>query len=224
MHHGTESVLLCARCRGNAPDAGSLEAMKHRTERTFAAPIDAVWTMICDPDAQLAMFERMGYRDIELVEHRLEGDHLHLVTRRSITLDLPGFARRVLRPTNTMHSVDDWHLTTDRDDGGATGATGAIAMRIDGAPVAIDGTVTLTPEGDSTVYAITIDVDVRVPVVGRKIAAWALRDVERQFALQFEAADGWLGIDPDDPDLPDEADIPTDPNQEEVQRRDRRDR
>ncbi len=62
--------------------------MKHRTERTFAAPIDAVSAMLTDPDAQLAMFERMGYRDIELVEHRHDGDHFRIVTRRVITLEL----------------------------------------------------------------------------------------------------------------------------------------
>ncbi len=85
-----------------------------------------------------------------------------------------------------MHSVDEWTQDTDGR------ATGTMSMEIEGAPVSIDGTVTLTPDGDTTAYAVTIDVDVRVPLVGRKIAEWAMRDVDRQFGLQFEAADEWL--------------------------------
>ncbi len=160
--------------------------MSYRTERAFTAPIDAVWEMITDPDAQVTMLERMGYRDIEVVEHRLDGADFRIVTRRTLTLDLPGFARRVLRPTNTMDSTDEWHRGADGS------ATGSISMTIEGAPVAITGSASINPDGDSTCYAITIDIDVRVPVIGGKIARWAMRDVERQFTRQFEAVDEWL--------------------------------
>ncbi len=160
--------------------------MEHLVEHTFDAPIAMVWDMISDADAQVAMFEAMGYREVEVIDQRLDADTFRIVTRRVLDLELPGFARRVLHPSNTMHSTDVWERGADG------GATGVLSMKVDGAPVTISGNATIAPDGDSTSYSVAIGVDVRVPIVGRRIAQWAMRDVDRQFDQQFDVAQDWL--------------------------------
>ena len=160
--------------------------MEHKATHTFDAPIEKVWAMFTDPEAHLAKFASMGHRDIKLLESDLDGTNFTMKVERVVDVDLPGFARKVLKPTNTVISTDDWHANDDGTYGGSW------VLDTIGAPVDVKGTTELVPDGDTTVYTLTFDLKVNVPLIGGRIANWARGDAVKQVEAEFAAGDVWL--------------------------------
>lgn len=161
--------------------------MEFTGRHTFEAPINKVWEMFRDKDAHLAKFESMGHRDIEVTEHDVSEDRFRLVVSRTVTVELPGFARKVLQPTNTVVSTDVWE---DRGDGTYGGN---FTVETPGAPISSKGRTLLQPDGpDRTAYEVQVELTVKVPIIGGKIANWAKGDVSRQLTMEFDAGDTWL--------------------------------
>ena len=164
--------------------------MDVRGTHVFDAPIDRVWAMFHDPDSHVAKFEQMGHRNIEVVDHHGDDDRLVLTIRREVTVEVPGFARKVLRPTNTVTSVDDWRR---HDDGTCSGV---YTVDAPGVPIDVRGSTRLTPDGDRTTYEVEVTVSVNIPLIGGKISSWARGDVEQQLLDEFAAGDRWLAEHP----------------------------
>ena len=158
---------------------------------TYAAPVDAVLDMFADPDAVVARYEGMGHRDVEVLETSRTDDAVTVRTSRVVEVDLPGFARKVLSPTNTMVQTDEWSAAGDGS------WDGTVEVEVKGAPVKMSGTMRLEPDGDETTMQLTLSMSVKVPLVGGKIADWAGKnDVPRTMAAEFAAGDAWLADHP----------------------------
>lgn len=155
-------------------------------EHEFAAPVDAVWAMFHDPESHLSKFADMGHREIELLDADSTADGFHIVVRRVVEVDLPGFAKRVLKPTNTVTTTDDWQRQPDGS------CTGVQQVETEGAPVKINATTKLEPQGEHTHYAVTVHLEVKVPLIGGKLADWAKGRVQEQLDQEFAAGDRWL--------------------------------
>lgn len=158
-------------------------------EHEFDAPIDRVWAMFQDPRSHTAKFASMGHRDIEIVESTQTEDAFHLVVRRVVDVDLPGFAKRVMKPTNTVTTTDDWQR---HDDGTCTGAQ---QVSTQGAPVKIEATTRLDPRDGITLYTVSVHLEVKVPLIGGKLSDWAKGMVGTQLDQEFAAGDRWLAGD-----------------------------
>jgi hypothetical protein len=112
---------------------------------------------------------------------------LRVVSSRVVEVDLPSFAKRVLRPTNTMRQTDEW---SRRPDGSWLGT---FDVEVQGAPIHISGTMSLTPTTGGTVHDVTVRVEVKVPIVGGRIADWAGKgEVRRNVDGEFAFNDTWL--------------------------------
>lgn len=160
--------------------------MEFTATHTFDAPIEKVWAMFTDEASHVAKFEGMGHREVKVESSSFEDGTFRVRITRLVDLDLPGFAKKVLKPTNTVISDDEWN---DHGDGTYGGG---FTLDTVGAPVKIAGTTRLTPDGDATRYDLKLDVSVNVPLIGGKILSWAKGDVEKQMAEEFEAGDAWL--------------------------------
>lgn len=160
--------------------------MEHRETHTFDAPIEAVWAMFTDPASHVAKFTSMGHKGVEILETHGDDRSFDIKITREVTVDLPGFAKRVLKPTNTVITTDHWEANDDGTYGGGW------VIETVGAPVDIAGTTKLTPAGGQTRYDLTIDLKVNVPLVGGKIANWAKGDLLKQTEQEFAAGDTWL--------------------------------
>ncbi len=153
----------------------------------FNAPIDKVWGMFTDQASHVAKFTSMGHAKIEVQEHRVTDDSFFLQVSREVTVDLPSFAKRVLQPTNTVVSTDDWKAN---DDGSYTGTFSANAK---GVPVNLTGKTRIEPTADGdTLYKIIIDLQVNIPLIGGKITQFFKGDVEQQLVDEFACGDTWL--------------------------------
>ena len=154
---------------------------------TYAAPLDSVLDMFGDPDAVVARYEGMGHRAVEVLECTRTDDSLRVRTSRVVEVDLPGFARKVLSPTNTMVQTDEWTASGDGT------WDGTVAVDVQGAPVKMSGSMRLEPAGDGTTMHLTLSMSVKVPLVGGRIADWAGKnDVPATMAAEFAAGDAWL--------------------------------
>ena len=154
---------------------------------TYAAPIDAVLAMLADSEAAVAKYESMGHRDVEIIDCTMLAGTLHVESSRVVDVDIPGFARKVLKPTNTMHQNDEWH---EVGDGSWEGLFGVDVV---GAPIQLSGVRRLPPDDGTCTHDVTITMNVKVPLIGGKIADWAGKnDVKRTLDAEFAFGDTWL--------------------------------
>jgi hypothetical protein len=157
-----------------------------RTHRHDVTP-DGVIEMFADPDAVRARYEGMGHREVEILECARSASSLEVRSRRVVDVELPGFARKVLSPTNTMTQTDRW---VRRDDGGWDGT---FDVDVAGAPVEMSGSMSLRADGDCADYSVTIRMAVKVPLVGGKIADWVGKnEAASTLDAEFAAGDAWL--------------------------------
>jgi hypothetical protein len=160
--------------------------MKVTRTHEFAASIDRCWEMFHDPDSHVAKFTAMGHRDLEILECEADDDLLHLVIERMVDVDVPGFARKVIKPSNRLRSVDDWRRIDDQS------CAGTFVLETQGVPIDITGHTRLTAEGDRSRYEIDVELKVRVPLIGGRIADFSKGIIDQQLTDEFRLGDEWL--------------------------------
>ena len=155
--------------------------MEMSEETTYDATIAEVFEVETDEAEYLTRFEEGGDRDVEMLECRPDGDGWLMRNRRGITVDLPGFAQKALKPTNTIeHTVHFGPEVDGRQEGTFT-------IDVQGAPVRTDGTIVFEALGHGrTRHTARCDAPVTIPLIGGKIANWAKGDVSSQIRREFE--------------------------------------
>ena len=161
--------------------------MKMTMIHDFDHPIEDVWAMFSDPAAHIAKFEAMGHRDIEVIEEESTEDSLRMVIKRVTDLDVPSIAKKVLPSSPTVTTDDTWEDKGDGTYGGHFDVT------MDGVPQKTKGITSLTPNEDGTThYEVEIDVSIKVPLIGDRIAKASKGELEKQLNAEFAAGDAWL--------------------------------
>ena len=163
--------------------------MRIEGTHVYPVPVDAVMAMFRDETATVARYESMGHRDVKVVELDADDDTVRVVSTRVVDVDLPGFAKKALKPTNTMTQTDEWQR---QDDGSWSGTFG---VDVQGAPVRIDGTMQLVPEANGARHTVNLDLQVKIPLIGGKIADWvgkndAQRTLDAEFAFNAQRLGG----------------------------------
>jgi hypothetical protein len=153
----------------------------------FDATIESVWKMICDPTWREAMHADLGHREVVLESFETGNFEALIVVKAIVEADVPGFASRVLHPSNRARISESWRRSGD--DGSATGR---LEMAVDGVPARVSGEVSIQPTGRRCAYEAALDLDVRIPLIGRKLAEWMKGGLDDQLRAQFEFGDRWL--------------------------------
>ena len=161
--------------------------MKLTMSHTFDHPIDDCWAMFSDPASHVAKFEGMGHHGVTVLTEEKTDTSLHMVITREVDVDgIPGFAKKFVKPRNTVITDDTW-----RDNGdGSFG--GKFTLDTKGVPIDILGTTKLTASGGATDYEVGLEVKVSVPLVGKKLEGFGKGIIETQLELEFELGDKWL--------------------------------
>lgn len=147
---------------------------------TYPAGLAETWNLLTDRDVAIERYEAAGHTDIEIVEWGPEGDDFVMKTKRVVHLDLPGFARKVLKPANTMIQTERWGPPTD------DARESTFEVEVQGAPVKISGRSRVVGAGETTTHEVRGQLDVKVPIVGGKIAKWAGGDTQRELAAELD--------------------------------------
>src|SRR5690349_13665152 len=163
--------------------------MRIEGTHVYPVPVDAVMAMFRDETATVARYESMGHRDVKVGELDADDDTLRIVSTRVVDVDLPGFAKKALKPTNTMQQTDEW---TRQGDGSWSGT---FDVDVQGAPVHISGTMGLIPDGDGARHDVALDMQVKIPLIGGKVADWVgknegRRNLDAEFAFNDQRLAG----------------------------------
>jgi len=154
--------------------------MRMQVSHHFDADVDRVFALMSDPEFILRKYTDAGATEIQVdSDHRDEAPTV--VSRRKMTVDLPGFAKKVMQPTNTVIQTDDWQSAD-----GSGRRVCRYKVEVQGVPSRIDGTVTLTPDGDGTRQDVEADVKVSIPLLGGRLEKFAVDSGQK--ALADEAA------------------------------------
>jgi hypothetical protein len=133
-------------------------------ETTYSVTPDAAFERHIDEDFLRRKFEAQGATDIEVSSSR-SGDNVTLKIDRKASAEIPGFAKKFVSPTNTIHLTEEW-----RPEGG--GYVCDWHAEISPAPARLKGTRTLLPSGDGTADVTEGTIEVKVPLIGGKLADW----------------------------------------------------
>jgi hypothetical protein len=170
----------------NAPNPEE-QHMQISMTHTFDAPIDKVWAMFGDPASHVSKFEQMGHHDVRIVTEEQTDDSLRIVITREVDIEgIPGFAKKFIKPRNTVTSDDHWERT------GPTECAGKFSLDTKGVPMDIAGVTRATAAAERTDYEVTVDLKVSVPLIGGKLEGFAKGIVEKQLRQEFELGDAWL--------------------------------
>jgi len=147
----------------------------------YAAAPDAVLATATDADAVTAKFTALGAHDVEVVSRTDTADGVRIEVTRKQDVDVPGFAKKVLQPTNSIRLVEDWKRTAD-------GAAATWKAEISPARATLTGTRTLTASGTGTTERIEGTAKASVPLIGGKLAEFVATETAK--ALDDEQA--WI--------------------------------
>lgn len=142
--------------------------MKMRVTHHFDADVETIFALMSDPDFCMRKYADAGATDIQVDSDKRAGEPT-LVSRRKVTIDLPGFAKKVMQPTNTVQQTDEWAPVSDEGS-----RVCRYKVEVQGVPSRIDGTVTLTSEGNGTRQEVEAEVKVSIPLFGGKLEKFAV--------------------------------------------------
>lgn len=154
-------------------------AMKKLTKTlTYDAPAEAVAAMLDDPAFREAVLERQrvlrGSVDID-------GDVVRIEQVRSAD-GVPSFARSFVGDEIVIVQTETWTSPTDA----------GIEIAIPGKPAEAVGTLALVESGGTTTETITLDVTVRIPLVGGKVETMIADLVGYALDKEHEVGVEWL--------------------------------
>lgn len=148
-------------------------AVQFTVTHTYDHPAEEVFAALTDVDMVTAKYESIGQRDVTLVR-RDEGEDgsLTLATSRVVPLEVPGFAKKVLSPTQTVIQTDEWAAAD-----GSGERRGTFTVEAKGAPVKVQGTLHLAPNGTGAcTNTSVVDIECKIPLIGGKVADFVAKD------------------------------------------------
>lgn len=160
--------------------------MKFSASHRYERPWDEVTAMFLDPDGHVGRYALMGDRDIEILQVETGDDILDLKTVRTVEGEVPALAKRIIKATNTITTTDRW----ERVAGAFTGRSKVEASNVPGTATIA---ATIESDGDfACLYTIVLTLDMRVPLIGKRLAALLRPQVMEIVHAEFEAWDRWF--------------------------------
>jgi uncharacterized protein YndB with AHSA1/START domain len=151
--------------------------MQMRVTHHLNGDVDQVFALMTDPKFLERKFTAGGAKEVSVDHEELGDGRCRVTIRRHVTVDLPGFAKKFIQPTNSLLQTETWEPA-------GPGEPRSCRYRVDvqGVPSHIDGTVTLTPDGTGTRQDIEAKVKVSIPIVGGKLEKLAVDSGEKLLA------------------------------------------
>jgi hypothetical protein len=142
----------------------------------YAHDVDTVFRLITDPEALTKRCEALGERDVQ-VEVIEEPGVIKIRVAREVEQELPGFAKKLFKPTNVVVEREEWRTTGERKVGNGN-------LKIVGTGATMESTIALSPSSSGCVYEIDFQVTARAPLIRKKLEAFigetALESLRRQ--------------------------------------------
>lgn len=134
----------------------------------YAGPVEQVRLAFGNRQYWLARLADSGAADARLDTLTVADDgSVDVVTTQVLRADqLPGLVAQFHRGDLSIHREEHWGPIADGQ------AHGTVSGAVPGAPVSLDGTASLAPTDGGSRLAVTLSVEVRVPLVGGTIESF----------------------------------------------------
>jgi hypothetical protein len=153
----------------------------------YEATPDEVFAMLADEDFQNHKCAATG-----ALRHTLsinaQDDRTVIVSHRDMPADdFPPFVKTMVGDTLAVIETQDWGPP------GTDGVRhGRLTVEITGAPVALDGTLSLATGGQGCVETIEGDLKARIPLIGGKIEQAAAPAIQSAIRVESKIGTAWL--------------------------------
>ena len=149
---------------------------------SYPGTVDEVVAMYLTPDYLERRFGRFVVEGSQAVS--VEGERVSFAGTVRPEL-IPAAAARFVKPDLRIAFTEEW--TTNE-----AGATSRTSVTVDGAPVSVEATSTLTPTDAGSAREVSGNLSVRVPLLGGRIEKEAVARVGRLTANEQASAAQWL--------------------------------
>lgn len=150
-----------------APSRAHTAPVSFEETTTYSSTVDEVIAYLTDADRLVGRYEAMGDTNVEVLRCEPDGDDLVIELRRDVTIDLPGFAKKVLGETNTTIQREHWAPVAD--DGSRRAS---YEIEAQGTPVRTIGTFLVEPNGNGARHVVTGRMEVKVPLIGGRLGSF----------------------------------------------------
>ena len=171
----------------DAPARVTVPVVDFHVEYPYDAAADAVFAMFSNPEFILAKLDATLATECEVVECAETADGgFRIVTNRTVEADIPGFAKKVFKPTNALMQIEDWQAA-------ATGTRpGTWRIETKGVPVSTGGVTRLESTAAGAVQHIEGTIKVSVPLSGGRLERFVYDQAHRTLDIEHEFGRQWL--------------------------------
>jgi len=161
--------------------------MKISASLDYAATPHEVFAMLADEIFQTRKCVATGALS-HTVSVIANGRRTVIISSRDLpTADFPSFVQSLVGATLAITETQDW------GPAGRDGARqGVLTVDIAGAPIDLDGTLSLAPNGRGSVETVLGDLRARIPLIGGKVEKAAAPAIESAINAEREIGQSWL--------------------------------
>jgi Protein of unknown function (DUF2505) len=153
--------------------------MRMHLEQHYDADVETVFGLLTDAAYVTRMYLAIGGTDVAVDNSEQAHGACELVVKRTVTVDLPGFAKRVMQPSNTTVQTETWAAADDLGNRVCT-----YTVEVQGIPSRIAGNTTLSAHAGGTKQEIRAEVKVSIPLIGGRLEKFAVETGTKDLAAQ----------------------------------------
>jgi len=153
----------------------------------YSATAHEVFAMLADEEFQNRKCAATGARRHTVSIREQDQRTIIVSTRDMATDEFPAFVKSMVGETLAVTETQDWGPP------GTDGARqGRLTVDIAGAPIDLQGTLSLAPGGQGSVESIEGDLKAKVPILGGKIEQAAAPAIQSAIRVESETGKVWL--------------------------------
>jgi hypothetical protein len=153
----------------------------------YSATAHEVFAMLADEDFQTRKCAATGSLRHTVSITKQDDRTMIVSTREMATADFPSFVKNMLGDTLALTETQDWG-PPEADEG----RHGRLTVEIAGAPIELEGKLTLAAGGQGTVETIDAELKAGIPILGSKIEQAAAPAVKSAIRVESETGKSWL--------------------------------
>lgn len=161
-------------------------AKRYHAAMHFDRAPDEVFAAQSDPHYVVWKHEHMAAFDVS-ASAREQGDRVIVSSSRRLPAELPSLAKRFVGESILVDEVHDW-VAAPRTDGTRHGR---VTATFGPAPMSVDGTLQLRPDGSRTVLEVVIHCRANVPLVAGKLETIVGDQFMRALRVEERIAPRW---------------------------------
>ena len=161
-------------------------AKRFHAAMRFDLPPEQVFAAQIDPHYVVWKHEHMAAFDVSASAKEV-GDHVLVSSSRRLPAEIPSMAKRFVGETILVEEVHDWAPA-----GGDGVRHGRVTASFGHAPMSVDGTLLLRPDGAGSALEVVIHSRANVPLVAGKLESVVGDQFMRALRVEERIAPRWF--------------------------------